>query len=161
MPVFLSRIRVARWCVRLAAACGASAPLVTVHPACLGAQTATGAVAGRVADSSDTPVSGATLQIAATRLGAISDTVGHYRIAGLDPGTYRIHVRRLGFAADSFTITVIRGTVAHHNVIMTPVAAMIAGMQVVAARSQATHVEAVEEIKAAPTVVSVISAGEI
>src|SRR5215469_6959949 len=134
MPV--SPFRIARWCVRLAAACGASAPLLTVHPACLGAQSATGAIAGRVADSSGTPVSGATLQIAATRLGAISDSVGHYRIAGLDAGTYRIHVRRLGFAADSFTITVSRGTVTHHDVSLTPVAAMIAGMQVVAARPE-------------------------
>lgn len=161
MTVRLHRVLLARWRVRLAVACGASAPLLAVHPACLGAQSATGALAGRVADSSGTPVSGATLQIAATHLGAISDSVGHYRIAGLDAGTYQIHVRRLGFAADSFTITVSRGTVTHHNVLVRPVAAMIAGMTVVATRAQATHVEAVEAMRAAPTVVSVISAGEI
>ena len=161
MTVCFSRAHVARWCVRLAVACGASAPLLTVHPACLGAQSATGVIAGRVADSSDTPVSGATLQIGTTRLGAISDSVGHYRIAGLDAGTYRIHVRRLSFAADSFTIAVLPSTIAHHDVVLRPVAAMITGMQVVAARPEATHVEAVEEVRAAPTVVSVISAGEI
>src|SRR5579872_1993610 len=109
MLVIPVRKRVVRWRVRMACACGVSAPLVTVHPVSLAAQAAGGAVAGRVADTSGTPVPGAMVYVAGTRSGAITTEEGRYRIAGLAPRTYRIHVRRIGFAADSFSTAITTG----------------------------------------------------
>jgi hypothetical protein len=127
MPVLFVRKRVARWRVRLAVACGASAPLVTVHPVCLAAQAAGGAVAGRVADTSGTPVPGAMVYLAGTRLGASTGDDGRYHIGGIPPGSYAVHVRRIGFSADSVTVAVVTGRTAVHDVDLRPVAAAIAG----------------------------------
>jgi len=160
MPVSSRPIRIARWCVRTAVACGASVPLVTVHPARLAAQAAGGAVAGRVADSSGTPVPGAMIYIAGTRYGAVTGDDGRYRVSAIPAGSYAMHVRRIGFAADSFRVRIATGAI-ERNVILRAVASSIAGVQITAARPVDTPEATVEQIKQAPTIENVVGAKTI
>ena len=161
MPVIHTRIRVARWCVRLAVACGASAPLVTVHPACLAAQAAGGAIAGRVADTSGTPVPGAMVYVAGTRRGASTGDDGRFHVGGIPAGSYAVHVRRIGFAADSFTVAIIAGRTSTRDVTLRPVAAAIAGVEITAARPVESREATIDQVKQAPTIENVVGAKAI
>ncbi len=60
----------------------------------------TGTVTGRVVDQDGKPVVAATILIVGTRLGAYSDTEGHFTILNVAPGTYEVKASRIGFNAD-------------------------------------------------------------
>jgi TonB-linked SusC/RagA family outer membrane protein len=80
-----------------------------VHPDAAGAQanTATGVIAGRVTDASvDAPLPGVSLQVEGTRLGAGTGNDGRYRISGLQPGTYTVVARRIGYNPQRQSVTV-------------------------------------------------------
>ncbi len=91
----------AAWPARVA--CGAVAlallaVLVVTRPAA--AQTAAGTIAGQVTEArSNRPLSGATIQVIGTRLGAISSEDGRYRIVGVPAGEQVLTVRRIGYAS--------------------------------------------------------------
>ncbi len=155
----LSR-RAVRWRVRACFACGAIAPLVTVHPACLLAQAAGGVVAGRVADSSGTPVPGATLHVGDTRTGAMTDATGRYRLS-FPPGGAVVHVKRIGFTADSFAVTIAAGETATRDIVLRPAATVLTGLRITANVTQGSRAATVDAIRAAPTIESVIGAEAI
>ena len=74
----------------------------------LAAQTSTGSVRGVVADSSGTPLAGADV-VALDEATGVQRTVstngrGFYTLAGLNPGAYRITVRRIGHAPAARTL---------------------------------------------------------
>ncbi|MGQ0648952.1 MAG: SusC/RagA family TonB-linked outer membrane protein [Gemmatimonadaceae bacterium] len=70
----------------------------------------TGTIAGRVTEAlAGTPLSGATIQIAGTRLGAGTSNEGRYRITSVPPGTHTIVVRRLGYNPARQSVTVTAG----------------------------------------------------
>jgi TonB-linked SusC/RagA family outer membrane protein len=82
----------------------ADAKLVRQQP------TQGGTVTGRVTDSRSTqPVPGATIEIDGTRLGAITDDEGRYRIANVPAGSRTVIARRLGFSAQRRVVTVSAG----------------------------------------------------
>jgi len=81
------------------------------------AQTETGIVAGRVTDTrSGQPVAGANLQVAGTRLGAVTGDDGRYRIVGVPTGARTIIVLRLGYALNRQTVNVTAGVTVTHEV---------------------------------------------
>jgi len=92
---------------KLRLALGLSLPLLSALPA-LG-QT-TGAIAGRVADSTGAPLAGATVEATSPSLqGSRTSTTGAdgaFRFAGLPPGIYRVHAILPGFAEAEMTATV-------------------------------------------------------
>ncbi len=79
------------------------------HPAAAHAQAAqpAGAISGRVTDASaDAPLPGVSLQVEGTRLGAGTGNDGRYRISGLQPGTYTVVARRIGYNPQRQSVTV-------------------------------------------------------
>ncbi|MBX6331974.1 MAG: carboxypeptidase regulatory-like domain-containing protein, partial [Gemmatimonadaceae bacterium] len=74
---------------------GDEAVLVRRAPA---ARPQVGTIVGRVSDArSGDPVAGATIAIDGTRLGAVADADGRYRIANVPPGSYTLVARRIGY----------------------------------------------------------------
>src|SRR5262245_12489608 len=66
-----------------------------------------GTISGRVTDGvTGAPVAGAQLTVEGTRLGAVADDSGWYRIARIPPGTYSVGVRRIGYAHAASIVTV-------------------------------------------------------
>ena len=71
---------------------------------------AVGTIEGRVtAAVSGEPVAGATVRVADTRLGGVSDAEGRYRVQNVPEGSHMLQVTRIGFARDSQTVTVAAG----------------------------------------------------
>lgn len=70
-----------------------------------GAQT--GAITGRVTDATaDAPLPGVSLQVDGTRFGAGTANDGRFRISGLQPGTYVVIARRIGYNPQRQSVTV-------------------------------------------------------
>jgi hypothetical protein len=74
------------------------------------AQASGSAVAGIVAVlGSERPISGATATIDDSQRGAVSDSLGRYRIVGISPGEHLLVIRRIGFESVSARIAVPTG----------------------------------------------------
>src|SRR5690242_6309105 len=66
-----------------------------------------GTVSGRVTDArSGDPVSGVSVTVANTQLGAVTGNDGSYRISGIAAGPHAITARRIGYAPSTQTVTV-------------------------------------------------------
>ena len=81
-----------------------------LHPAMAGPVTvpATGAIEGRVRDSGGSPVSGARVSISDARHFAMTDALGHYRLAGVPAGTWSLVAAGAGYEparAERVTVT--------------------------------------------------------
>ena len=64
-------------------------------------------IVGQVVDStSKEPVVGASVQVLGTQLGAVTDSAGQYRIAGVARGQQTLVARRVGYAPKRHTVTV-------------------------------------------------------
>ncbi len=73
-------------------------------------QPSQGTVSGSVVDSATrTPIPQVSVQIEGTRLGAVSGADGKYTIVGATAGDYRVTARRLGYVAQTRTVTVTNG----------------------------------------------------
>lgn len=100
---------------RLVRVAGTLAVALTMGVASV-AQAQTGTLAGRVTDAAaDVPLPGVTLQVEGTRFGAGTANDGRYRITGLQPGSYVIVARRLGYNPQRQTVTVSAGSEATAN----------------------------------------------
>ncbi|MEO7042727.1 MAG: SusC/RagA family TonB-linked outer membrane protein [Gemmatimonadaceae bacterium] len=85
-----------------------------------GAQGAqSGSVVGQVTEStSKQGVVSASVSIAGTQLGAITDQNGHYRVSGVPTGTHTLLVRRIGYVAVRQTVVIAEGESVTANVVM-------------------------------------------
>jgi hypothetical protein len=76
----------------------------------LGAQAQTGSISGTVTDrASRQPIGEANVSIIGTVLASRSGPDGRYRISGIAPGTYQVRAARLGYAAETRSVTVGAG----------------------------------------------------
>jgi len=76
----------------------------------LAQQAGTAEIAGRVyAAVTGAPVPGAQITVEGTALRAVTDSAGHYRLAGVPAGMQTLVVRRIGFALVRVTLTVPAG----------------------------------------------------
>ncbi len=73
------------------------------------AQTARGTVQGRVADSSNAVLQGASVTLAPGGAHAVTDAEGNYVIAGVAPGQYMLTVDFIGFRELTAGVTVVAG----------------------------------------------------
>jgi TonB-linked SusC/RagA family outer membrane protein len=74
------------------------------------AASAQSTVSGRVTDTrSELPVSGVTVEVEGTRLGATTDVDGRYRIANVAAGAQTLVARRIGYASARRPVTVVSG----------------------------------------------------
>src|SRR5262249_28914128 len=95
------------------------------------AQTsARGGLAGRLTDTSGAPIHGAVLHVAGTSYGAVTDGTGRYRIEPVAPGSYVVSVRRLGFASDTFSVTIGASLTTMPDRVLRSAAAVLAGVVV-------------------------------
>ena len=82
----------------------------------LGAQGATGSIAGRVIDStSSAGIEGVNISVVGTTRGVLTREDGSYTLTGVPTGPRRVRVSRLGFAAQDRLVTVAAGQVATAN----------------------------------------------
>lgn len=93
----------------LGAACGA-ALLATITSPATAQQGATAIIVGTVTDAAThRPLPNAQVLIVGTRLGAMADAQGHYRITNVRPGAVSISARLIGYAQATKSDTVAAG----------------------------------------------------
>ena len=77
-----------------------------------------GIIKGRVTDESNQPIPGATVQIESLAMGTLTDMDGHYQLTGLEPGSWKVNYRTLGFQTVTRTINLAEGATADFNVVL-------------------------------------------
>jgi vitamin B12 transporter len=92
-----------------------------------------GEVVGRVTESpSGASIQSATVELPSAGRSAATDGTGAFRIRGLDPGTYRVRVRRTGYAPAEATVEVRNGEAARLSIALHPLAVALAAVRVTA-----------------------------
>ena len=122
------------------------------------AQAQSGAIAGRVTDSTAKAVVGASVQLAGTPFGTRTREDGSFRLTNLLPGNYRLHVRLLGFAPDSLQVTVAAGQTAQANLQLRALAVTLQSVLAIAHRGGETKMAALDRQKEADNLVTVLTA---
>lgn len=115
----------------------------------LGAQDATGRIAGLVTNEGGTPLSGAQVTVVGTRLGAVSGTDGRYRITSVPAGSHELRVQRLGQKVRSLTVTVTAGQETTADASLETATVTLGGVVVSASRRT-------EKITDAPATITVV-----
>ena len=82
------------------------------------AQSATGSISGRVADSAGAVLQGARITMAQKDVYSVSNGIGEFFITGLAPGEYDLTVSYVGFAPFSKKVTVVAGKVTRADAVM-------------------------------------------
>jgi iron complex outermembrane receptor protein len=75
----------------------------------------TGVVSGKVTDENGAGVSGAQVFLVSPAISTTAGSTGNYTLAKVPAGTQTVHVRMLGFRADSATVDVADGSTATHD----------------------------------------------
>lgn len=104
--------------------------LLGALPVRLAAQT--GAINGVVNDSAGHPISGADVAITLLDRHGVSDSAGHFQLAGLRPGRYDLQVRRLGFAPTALLVDVAAGRATEVRVALQQVPARLDTVRTIA-----------------------------
>jgi outer membrane cobalamin receptor len=92
-----------------------------------------GELAGTVRDAANgAPVAAAAVELAGTSLAARTDAAGAFRLRGLEPGEYRVLVRRSGYAAREVAASVRNGETARLSVSLDPLPVALAAVRVTA-----------------------------
>jgi iron complex outermembrane receptor protein len=108
----------------LAAVLGAVSPPLAASPAAA-------TLAGRVADSSGTPIAGARIEVLELRRVALTDDDGRYRLGSLPSGTFSVSVGAIGFRPVLRTVT-LRDSVSTLDIVLVPTPIQLTGIQVTA-----------------------------
>lgn len=119
MKLTLSRVRP----LLLAAALGGVAAILPISPYCV-AQTSLGTLTGVVRDASGAVIPGAKISLSSVQTGEVrtlaTDSLGAYRVDGLKPGAYTLHVEMTGFEQiDARNINVAASTTVSFDPVMT------------------------------------------
>ena len=77
-----------------------------------------GGLAGVIVDSAGVRVFGAVVNAVSTPLVAGSDSTGRFRLAPLEPGLQFIRIRKVGYLAEYFPVTIVEGRIASVTVKM-------------------------------------------
>jgi TonB-linked SusC/RagA family outer membrane protein len=78
-------------------------------PGAAGAQGRAGTITGRItAEDTGQPLTGVSVSVVGTQLGAVSNAEGRYAIAGVAAGTYELVVSLLGYAQESVERVVVQ-----------------------------------------------------
>ena len=84
----------------------------------LAAAAQDGTVRGRIADTTDAPVTGATVVLSPAGLRTRSDERGAYTLSRVPAGSYTLVVRRLGYLSPPVPVTVGEGETVERDVVM-------------------------------------------
>ncbi|HEX8907155.1 MAG TPA: TonB-dependent receptor plug domain-containing protein, partial [Longimicrobiaceae bacterium] len=90
-----------------------------------------GELAGTVTDAaSGAPVAAAAVELAGTSLAARTDGAGAFRLRGLEPGEYRVVVRRTGYAAREIAAVVRNGETLRLSISLEPLPVALEALRV-------------------------------
>ncbi len=78
-------------------------------------EAALGVIRGRVVDTQNQVLPGATVMIEDLHTGVVSDVNGYYALANLKPGTYIIKVSYVGYEPKTMKLTVALDKTAVHD----------------------------------------------
>lgn len=119
---------------------------------------ATGQISGAVTGDDGRPLSGASVSVAGSGIGALTDTNGRFTLNGVQAGQQTVQARMIGYTAASTTVTVSAGATATANLVLTAEAVQLEGIVAVGYGTQRKEtltgsVAAVsgEEIQKVPT----------
>ncbi len=122
----------------------------------------TGILVGTVHDSAKTALSGALVMDLGTSISAATRTDGSFRLVNLPAGPRTLVARRLGFAPDSFRVTIVAGGTATYDVVMRPEPVELSEIAVQASpRMAETKAAALELQLNADNIESALSGDEI
>jgi TonB-dependent receptor len=122
----------------------------------------TGKVAGRVVDSTSTPVAGALVHLQDTQFESITDRSGAYRIDPVPAGRYTLTVRAPGFVPESSLVELTAGATLTHNVSLRRSPVRLREVVVQGSpRLAETKASALARQRNADNIVSVLSGDEI
>jgi hypothetical protein len=120
------------------------------------AQTDRGSIQGRVTDSSNAVLQGASVTVTPGGMRAVTNTEGEYAIAGLAPGSYTVTVNFVGFKEFVKTVTVSSGQPTRVSSTL-DVAGQSEMILVTAARSRG-EADQINRARTADNIVQVLSA---
>jgi TonB-dependent receptor len=120
------------------------------------AQTQSGAIAGRVTDSTAHAIAGASVRVLGTPFLARTREDGSFRLDHVSPGSYQVRIAVLGYSPDSARVTVTSGDVAEVDARLSPVALNLQSVLVVAHRMGETQAVAFDRQKDAANLVTVL-----
>lgn len=96
------------WKTALGATCGAALLCASARTAAGQATSAT--IVGTITDAATRiPLANAQVVVVGTRLGAMADPSGGFRITGITPGTFTLSARLIGYAQQTRTVTLTAG----------------------------------------------------
>ena len=100
-----------------------------VLPAGASATQWPGELSGRIVDSlARTPLGAVEVLLEPGAWKTLTDASGGFRLRGLEPGSYRLSVRRLGYARTHLDVEIQNGVVARVALALTPVALEVGGI---------------------------------
>jgi hypothetical protein len=109
----------------------------------LAAQTTTGMIRGRVLNEVGAPVSAAEVVLTNTETGVQRSTLtletGAYALVGVQPATYELQVRMIGYAAQPRSVRILIGQTLTIDLQMQPQAVQLQGITVVGTRVMETR----------------------
>ncbi len=85
---------------------------------------------GTIIDSSGAPIFGAIIEEAATATRTMSDSLGRFRLLGLDPGLLFVRARKLGYLAEYFPVTGVGGRTVTATIKLRPAGQQLAAVTV-------------------------------
>ena len=77
-----------------------------------------GTIKGRILDTSNQTLPGATIYIDSLHTGVVSDINGFYTLTNIAPGTYKVKVSYVGYSPVEMTITVLEGKTVESDVML-------------------------------------------
>ncbi|CAK7071516.1 MAG: hypothetical protein PARBA_02807 [Parabacteroides sp.] len=123
----------------------------------------TGAIGGTVTDKSNKePLIGATIEIAGTSTGTVTDIDGNFLVEGLKPGTYRVIIKYISYnTIELDNVEIAKGKKTVLNAEMAEASLALEGVVVVAQVKQNTDLAMLKATKASLLVQSGISSQQI
>ena len=77
-----------------------------------------GVMRGRIVDTQNQVLPGATVMIESLHTGVVSDVNGYYTLANIKPGTYQVKVTYVGYEPQTMTLTVTPNKTAVHDFVL-------------------------------------------
>lgn len=106
-------------------------------PISAGAQvTGAGTITGTVTGDAGQPLSGVQIVVPGRGIGAITAADGRFTIGRVEPGTYTLRAQRIGYAPESFQVTVVAGQMSTASVQLQQVATSLTTQVVVGYTTQ-------------------------
>ena len=113
-----------------------------------GKTAATGVVTGRVTDANKTGLANAMVTVAGTNTGVATNAAGEFTIAGVQVGSQKLNVRRIGYEQANRDITVAAGETLQAEIVLNPSRTELSSVVVTSAATGAPQAGA--RAKAAP-----------